>query len=87
MKTQVLTIDLIDESVDMTVSGMRDYIGSVRIPLREVLVKGNISGTFAVIDEQRRQTGDLIVKVVMRDADSIEDQLVDRNLISQSSKI
>ena len=69
MKNQVLTIDLIDESVDMTVSGMRDYIGSVRIPLREVLVKGAISGTFAVIDEQRRQTGDLTVKIVMQDAD------------------
>ena len=51
MKSQVLTIDLIDESVDMTVSEMRDYIGSVRIPLREVIIKGSISGTFAVIDE------------------------------------
>ena len=73
MKSQVLTIDLIDESVDMTVSGMRDYIGSVRIPLREVIIKGAISGTFAVIDEQRRQTGDLTVKIVMKDADSFED--------------
>jgi len=73
MKSQVLTIDLIDESVDMTVSGMRDYIGSVRIPLREVIIKGAISGTFAVIDEQRRQTGDLTVKIVMKDADSFEE--------------
>jgi hypothetical protein len=73
MKSQVLTIDLIDESVDMTVSGMRDYIGSVRIPLREVIIKGAISGTFAVIDEQRRQTGDLTVKIVMKDAHSFED--------------
>jgi hypothetical protein len=73
MKSQVLTIDLIDESVDMTVSGMRDYIGSVRIPLREVIIKGSISGTFAVIDEQRRQTGDLTVKIVMKDADSFEE--------------
>lgn len=73
MKSQVLTIDLIDESVDMTVSGMRDYIGSVRIPLREVIIKGVISGTFALIDEQRRQTGDLTVKIVMKDANSFED--------------
>lgn len=57
----------------MTVSGMRDYIGSVRIPLREVIIKGSISGTFAVIDEQRRQTGDLTVKIVMKDADSFEE--------------
>lgn len=75
MKSQVLTIDLIDESVDMTVSGMRDYIGSVRIPLREVIIKGSISGSFAVIDEQRRQTGDLTVRITMKDADSFEDQL------------
>lgn len=75
MKSQVLTIDLIDESVDMTVSGMRDYIGSVRIPLREVIIKGSISGTFAVIDEQRRQTGDLTVRISMKDADSFDDQL------------
>jgi len=66
----------------MTVSGMRDYIGSVRIPLREVIIKGAISGTFAVIDEQRRQTGDLNVKIVMRDSDSYEDKQVDGNLIS-----
>ena len=82
MKSQVLTIDLIDESVDMTVSGMRDYIGSVRIPLREVIIKGAISGTFAVIDEQRRQTGDLTVKIVMKDADSFEDQIIGVNMIS-----
>jgi len=66
----------------MTVSGMRDYIGSVRIPLREVIIKGAISGTFAVIDEQRRQTGDLNVKIVMRDSDSYEEKQVDGNLIS-----
>ena len=82
MKSQVLTIDLIDESVDMTVSGMRDYIGSVRIPLREVIIKGTISGTFAVIDEQRRQTGDLTVKIVMKDADSYEELHLGTNAIS-----
>jgi hypothetical protein len=82
MKSQVLTIDLIDESVDMTVSGMRDYIGSVRIPLREVIIKGTISGTFAVIDEQRRQTGDLTVKIVMKDADSYEEVHLGTNAIS-----
>lgn len=71
----------------MTVSGMRDYIGSVRIPLREVIIKGAISGTFAVIDEQRRQTGDLTVKIVMKDADSFEDQIIGVNMISQSTKI
>lgn len=33
MRSGVLQIDLIDESVDMTVSGKRDYIGSAMIPL------------------------------------------------------
>jgi len=78
----VLTIDLIDESVDITVAGMRDYIGSVRIPLREVIIKGAISGTFAVIDEQRRQTGDLTVKIVMKDADKFDDSNMAGNIIS-----
>lgn len=82
MKSQVLTIDLIDESVDITVAGMRDYIGSVRIPLREVIIKGAISGTFAVIDEQRRQTGDLTVKIVMKDADKFDDSNMAGNIIS-----
>lgn len=54
MKTQVLVIDLIDESVDMTIQGMRDYIGSVRIPLREVIIKGAVNGTFSVLDENRK---------------------------------
>lgn len=37
----------------MTLSGVRDYIGSVRIPLREVMIKGSIEGRFAVMDENR----------------------------------
>jgi len=50
----VLVIDLIDESVDMEQAGQRDYIGSVRIPLREVVIKGSVQGQFTVIDENRR---------------------------------
>jgi len=61
MKTQVLQIDLIDESVDVTQTGQRDYIGSVRIPLREIVIKGEIKGTFAVTDENRRQCGEMVV--------------------------
>lgn len=37
----------------MTLSGVRDYIGSVRIPLREVMIKGSVEGRFAVMDENR----------------------------------
>ena len=67
MRTQLLQIDLIDESVDMTAPGMRDYIGSVRIPLREVLEKGSIMGTFQVIDENSTNCGTLQVKIVLHD--------------------
>ena len=61
-------IDLIDESVDMTILGQRDYIGSARIPLREVLLKGSITGDFNVYDENRRMTGQLSVAVEMSDS-------------------
>jgi hypothetical protein len=63
----VLVIDLIDESVDMTMKGQRDYIGSVRIPLREVVIKGAIKGQFTIIDENRKQCGELLVQVSMSD--------------------
>lgn len=42
METQVLTIDLIDDAVDISKTAARDYIGSVRIPLREAFVKGRV---------------------------------------------
>ena len=31
----------------------RDYIGSVRIPLKEAVTKGLVHGTFALMDENR----------------------------------
>lgn len=61
MKGGVLTIDLIDESVDMRVQGARDYIGSCRVPLREVYEKGAIHNMFVVEEENRTQTGQLEV--------------------------
>jgi hypothetical protein len=53
MKNNVLQIDVIDESVDMTMPENRDYIGSVRIPLKEAVTKGLVHGTFALMDENR----------------------------------
>ena len=41
MRTQVLKIDLIDESVELK-EGQDDYIGSVRIPLREILMNEEV---------------------------------------------
>jgi len=37
MKSQILKIDFMDESVDLD-SNQNDYIGSVRIPLNMLLV-------------------------------------------------
>lgn len=51
----------------MTMKGQRDYIGSVRIPLREVVIKGAIKGQFTIIDENRKQCGELLVQVSMSD--------------------
>ena len=67
MKNSVLTIDLIDESVDMKVPGARDYIGSCRVSLREVYEQGSIHNMFIVEDENRTQTGHLEVKIRMID--------------------
>ena len=86
MKTQCLQVDLIDESVDMTEPGMRDYIGSVRIPLREVVTKTVVAGDFAVMDENRRQTGDLRLKIQMYDAQSYDASLL-QDQIGQTAKI
>lgn len=42
MKSQVLKIDIIDESVDIAKSGneAKDYVGSVRIPLKSLILGG-----------------------------------------------
>jgi hypothetical protein len=37
----------------MTLPGMRDYIGSVRIPLKDLVIKQAIEGKFTVLDENR----------------------------------
>ena len=56
-----MTIDLIDDAVDISKTAARDYIGSVRIPLREAFVKGRVEGTFPVIDENRGSNGELTI--------------------------
>ena len=70
MKTQVLKIDLIDESVDLS-HGASDYIGSARIPLKDLNVTSNlieeIADNFPVRDATGAETGRLEVKVSCRD--------------------
>lgn len=46
----VLSIDFIDEGVDISKVGSKDYIGSVRIPLREASNKGSLEGSYPVMD-------------------------------------
>lgn len=50
MKKEVLKIDFIDESVDPTKTNENDYIGSVRIPLRDVINNDTIYDLFPVLD-------------------------------------
>jgi hypothetical protein len=69
MKSQVLKIDLIDESVEMK-EGQDDYIGSVRIPLREVLMNEEIADNFSVKDAMGRETGRMEVKLTCKDYNS-----------------
>lgn len=68
MTSQVLVINLIDEAVDITIPGARDYIGSVRIPLREILAKSTVAGQFPVVDESGQTTGELRLRISMQDA-------------------
>lgn len=72
IKNEVLKIDLIDEGVDYTDANLRDYIGSVRIPLRDLLVKGALAGVFPVQDESRNACGYLNVKISIHDVIKVE---------------
>lgn len=56
MKTQVLKIDLIDDSVEVK-HGQSDYIGCVRIPLKELLLNDEVTDNYAVLDEKGHENG------------------------------
>jgi hypothetical protein len=79
MRTQVLKIDLIDESVDLKEGNgdPKDYIGSVRIPLNQFNVTGietqEIADNFPVRDSNGNETGRMEVKVSCRDVSGIMD--------------
>jgi hypothetical protein len=68
MKTQVLKIDLIDESVEMR-EGQSDYIGSVRIPLRELIMHDEIADNFPIVDDKGHENGRMEVKLNCKDFD------------------
>lgn len=51
MRQTVLKIDFIDESVEMDQAGVKDYIGSARIPLSELLVKKSLQAEYPITDQ------------------------------------
>lgn len=90
MKNSVLQIDLIDESVDITQQGKRDYIGTAMVPLHEVAINHPIQGNFDVQDENRMHCGELQVKVSIFDQESydqahIEEEMQLTNMLKMSS--
>lgn len=69
MKTQVLKIDLIDESVDINAQGggQKDYIGSVRIALKELMIQEEFADNLPVRDELGQESGRMEVRVSCKD--------------------
>jgi len=45
LRKEVLKIELIDESVELTNDNTRDYIGTVRIPLIDLIKHKSLGGT------------------------------------------
>ena len=68
MKMSFLKIDFIDESVKNIQANVRDYIGSARIPLKELLAREEIQGDFDLMDEYGSVTGKVSVRVAVHNA-------------------
>ena len=72
-----MKIDLIDESVDILRGNgqAKDYIGSVRVPMKDLLVSSTaseeIADCFPVRDENGQETGRMEVKVACRDYNAL----------------
>jgi len=69
LRSQILEVHFIDDSVDLN-KGQNDYIGTVRIPLRELLTTGKIHEHFAITDDSGKENGsaEISITVVTRDA-------------------
>ena len=76
LSKETLKIELIDESVELTNDNTRDYIGTVRIPLGELLKHGKIGNQRYMINDDLSTdnscVGELFVRVEIFDA-SVED--------------
>ena len=51
----------------MTQPNAKDYIGSVRIPLRELMLNEELADDFPIYDENKVETGRLVVRLTCRD--------------------
>ena len=68
MKNTVFKIDFIDESVEMAAEGSRDYIGSARVPLQNLLSNGRFEQEVEVRDEHAAITGKCVIRMTIHDA-------------------
>ena len=68
MNSSILKIDFIDESVEMAAAGARDYIGSARIPLKNLMSQGSLEGDVEIRDEHSGITGKVRVRMTIQDA-------------------
>lgn len=66
MKTQILSIDLIDESIDIMRPEAKDFIGRVRIPMKDMLTS-DVADCFPVRDENGAEAGHMEVRVTCKD--------------------
>ena len=70
MKNTVFRIDFIDESVDMTPqAGVRDYIGSARVPLKDLMRVKEFEMEVPIKDEHEVATGSIQVRMALHDAE------------------
>ncbi|CDW86689.1 protein fantom [Stylonychia lemnae] len=79
MKSQILKIDFMDESVDLD-SNQNDYIGSVRIPLNQLLVNEEFEDTLGLVDTENNETGKVQIRISCKDFTPYPYELNERDL-------
>jgi len=60
-------VNFIDESVEIRQRDISDYIGSARLPLKDLLTKETVEGTLPIKNEKHIQTGTVEVRVTLSD--------------------
>jgi hypothetical protein len=68
MKKAILSIDFLDESVDLRKDGAQDYIGSARVPLQQVLNKEKLELTTTIIDDNQHEVGKVTLFLSIHDS-------------------